>query len=141
MADRRNLPWTIDDARDALAAATRQQTDHQDVIREKVKAAARTDQLYRVALARTIRELRKEGHAATLAKDLAKGAKDVSELAYDAAVAEGDREVAVQEGWRLHANRKDTEQLADWSKRRDLAEGCGRDAEPRYEDPIGAMAR
>jgi hypothetical protein len=130
----RQLPWEISDARDVLAEASRQQSDHQDAIREAVKAAARTDQLYRVALARRIAELREQGNAATLCEKLARGDDEIAGLAYDAAVAEGDREIAVQEGWRLHANRKDSQELADWSKRRDLAEGYGQAPEPAFEN-------
>lgn len=134
------LPWEITDARDALANASVQQHDHQDVVREAVKAAARADQLYRVALARRIAELREAGNAATLCDKLARGDEQIAALAYDAAVAEGDREIAIQEGWRLHANRKDTEQLADWSKRRDLAEGYGDTPEPDTLKTFGARA-
>lgn len=134
------LPWEITDARDALANASVQQHDHQDVIRDAVKAAARADQFYRVALARKMAELREAGNAATLCEKLARGDEEIAGLAYDAAIAEGDREIAVQEGWRLHANRKDTEQLADWSKRRDLAEGYGDTPEQPAVQTFGARA-
>lgn len=130
------LPWEIVDARDALANASVQQHDHQDTIREAVKKAARADQLYRVARARRVAELREEGKAATLCETLARGDDNVAALAYDAAVAEGDREIAVQEGWRLHANRRDTEQLADWSKRRDLAEFRGDTPAREPDEPV-----
>jgi hypothetical protein len=125
------LPWEIQDAREVLAQASRDQHDHQDAIREAVKAAARADQLYRVALANRIAELRRDGNAATLCDKLARGDERIAQLAYDAAAAEGDREIAVQEGWRLHANRKDSQELADWSKRRSLATDFGQVPEPR----------
>lgn len=131
----RRLPWEIRDARDVLAEASRQQEDHQDVIRDAVKAAARTDQLYRVALARRIAELREAGNAATLCEKLARGDEEIAELAREAAIAEGNREIAIQEGWRLHANRKDSQQLSDWSMRRDLAVDRGEVPEPvQYEN-------
>jgi hypothetical protein len=119
------LPWEITDARDALANASISQHDHQNAVRDAVKAAARADQVYRVARARKTAELRDAGKAASLCDTLARGDPEVASLAYEAYVAEGDREIAVQEGWRLHANRRDTEQLADWSKRRQLAEYHG----------------
>jgi hypothetical protein len=129
------LPWEITDARDVLAEASTQQHDHQETIRDAVKAAARADQLYRVALAQEIARLREAGNAATLCEKLARGDERIAGLAYDAAVAEGDREIAIQEGWRLHANRKDSEQLAAWSMRRDLAIDQGHVPEPQaYED-------
>lgn len=129
------LPWEIRDARDVLAEASTQQHDHQETIKEAVKAAARADQLYRVAVAQKIAELRESGTAATLCEKLARGDERIAGLAYDAAVAEGDREIAIQEGWRLHANRKDSQELADWSKRRDLATDYGQDPVPQgYEN-------
>jgi hypothetical protein len=126
------LPWEITQARDALADASRQQHDHQDTVRDAVKAAARADQSYRVARARKTAELRDSNMAATLCDTLARGDQEIAQLAHDAAVAEGDREIAIQEGWRLHANRRDTEQLADWSKRRDLAEGYYGAQDPKW---------
>lgn len=131
------LPWEIVEARDVLANASVQQLEHQAVIKDAVKAAARADQLYRVARARKIGELRDAGTAATLCEKLADGDPEIAALKADALVAEGSREVAVHEGWRLHANRKDSQELVDWSKRRDLAEGYGHTAEPVAESPIG----
>lgn len=131
----RRLPWEIQDAREVLAQASRDQADHQEAIREAVKAAARADHLHRVALAQKIAELREAGKAAALCSKLAQGDEQVSQLGYEAAIAEGDREIAVQEGWRLHANRKDSQELADWSKRRDLAVDHGQVPEPaRFEN-------
>lgn len=135
MTPRANLPWEIEQARDVLANASTQQHDHQEAIRDAVKRAARTDQLYRVARARKVAEFRDAGKAATLCDTLARGDEEVAGLKYDADVAEGDREIAVQEGWRLHANRKDSQELADWSKRRELAEFHGRVPEREPDDP------
>jgi hypothetical protein len=131
----RSLPWEIDAAREVLAEASRQQHDHQDAIRDAVKAAARADQLYRVALAAEIARQREAGAAATLAKDLARGDERIAMFAYEAAITEGNKEIAIQEGWRLHANRKDSQELADWSKRKDLATDYGQIPAPAmYED-------
>ena len=131
---RASLPWEIEQARDVLAHASTQQHDHQDVIRDAVKRAARADQLYRVARARKAGQLRDAGKPAVMCDTLARGDEEVAALKYDADVAEGDREVAVQEGWRLHANRKDSQELAEWSKRRDLAEFHGRNPEIEPSD-------
>lgn len=124
------LPWDIQQARDAFASATREQKAHQETVREAVKAAALADQRYRIARARVAGEMRDAGKPAVMCDTLARGDEEVAELARAAAVAEGDREIAVQEGWRLHANRKDTHQLATWSMRRDLAVDYGDDPEP-----------
>lgn len=131
----KGLPWEIETAREVLAEASRQQHAHQEKIKDAVRDAARSDQLYRVALARRMAELRESGMAASLCKELARGDEAIALLAYEAAITEGNREIAVQEGWRLHANRKDSQELADWSKRRDLAIDYGDTPAPaKYDD-------
>jgi hypothetical protein len=117
-----DLPWTITEARDALAAASRAQYDHQATIRDAVSKAGRTEQTYRVMRARITAEFRDEGHAATLCDTYARGQEGVAQALYEATVAEGDREIAIQEGWRLSRSRHDLHRLAGWSQARDLAE-------------------
>ncbi len=134
------LPWDIQEARDALAAAAKLQGEQAQAIKDAVKAAAHADHLHRVALAHKIAELRDEKVPAVLCSKLAQGDETISLLARDAADKEGDREIAVQEGWRQHANRKDTQQLADWSMRRDLAEGYHGAAEPQWSQGRRAAA-
>ena len=138
MSDHPQLPWDIQEAHDILAEASRAQHDHQETIKKAVKAAAHADHLHRVALANKIGELRDAGTAAALCSKLAQGDETISLLARDAAEKEGDREIAVQEGWRLHASRKDLQELADWSKRRDLAEGYHGAQEPAWSGPRAA---
>lgn len=129
------LPWDLQQAHDVLEDASRAQHDHQQKIREAVKAAAQADHVHRVALAHKIGELRDNKVPAVLCSKLAQGDETISLLARTAAEAEGDREIAVQEGWRLHASRKDLQELTDWSKRRDLAIDRGQVPEPRtFED-------
>ena len=132
MSDHPRLPWDIQEAHAVLEEASRAQNAHQTKIKDAVKAAAHADHLHRVALANKIGELRDGGQAAALCSKLAQGDETVSLLARDAAVREGDREVAVQEGWRLHASRKDLQELTDWSKRRDLAEAYGGGEQPQW---------
>jgi hypothetical protein len=117
------LPWTIQDARDALAASSRAQSASENAVIEAVKAAAHAEKAYRVALAKKITELRAEGAAATTAADLARGDQHVAQLRFHRDVAEGVKEATVQSGWRASADRKDAQALADWSCRRELAEG------------------
>lgn len=121
------LPWDINEARFNLHAASAQQQSHQERQREAVRAAARAEQVYRVARARRTAELRDQGHAASLCDTLARGDEQIAMLRRAADEADGDREIAIQEGWRLHANRRDVEQLAQWSMRRELAEHGGDD--------------
>lgn len=132
----RPLPWEITAARDVLAQASRDQSEQQDIIRDAVKAAARARHLHRVAVARRIAELRTAGAAAALCSKLAQGDEAVNLLELEADEAVGDEVIAVQEGWRLNANRKDSQALAEWSMRRDLAEGYGQVPEPRHFDDV-----
>jgi hypothetical protein len=136
-----DLPWTITEARDVLAAASRAQYDHQAAIRDAVSAAGRTEQTYRVMRARITAEFRDKGDAATLCDTYARGQEGVAQALYEATVAEGDREIAVQEGWRLTRSRHDLHKLAEWSMRRDLAEGLGDGApEPEHAQTFGGRA-
>lgn len=132
MSDHPRLPWDIQEAHDVLATASRSQHDHQEKIKAAVKKAAHADHLHRVSLAHKIAALRDAGTPAVLCSKLAQGDETISLLARDAAEKEGDREIAVQEGWRLHASRKDLQELTDWSKRRDLAEGYHGAQEPSW---------
>ena len=138
MTDQPALPWDMQEAYSVLQKASRAQHDHQEEIKKAVKAAAHADHLHRVALANKIAELRDAGTAAALCSKLAQGDETISLLARDAAEKEGDREIAVQEGWRLHASRKDLQELVDWSKRRDLAEGYHGSEEPQWSKRAAA---
>lgn len=116
------LPWTIQDARDALAASSAAQVSSENAVKEAVKTAAHAEKAYRVALAKKITELRAEGAAATTAADLARGDEHVATLRFHRDVAEGVKEATVQAGWRASADRRDAEALATWSMKRELAE-------------------
>jgi hypothetical protein len=63
---------------------------------------------------------------------LAKGDQSIADLRYERDVALGVREAARQAVYRHSANRRDLEELVDWSKRRDLAEGYGNAPEPQW---------
>ena len=128
------LPWDIQEARDVLAAASVAQSAHRDTIKEAIKAHAHAKHLYRVALAHKMAELRDGGTAAAMVAKLAQGDQTVSLLERNADELDGDREIAVQEGWRLNANRKDAQALAEWSMRKDLAVDFGEPEPARFED-------
>lgn len=129
------LPWEIQEARDALAAASGAQSNHRDAIKQAIKDHARAKHLHRVALAHKMAELRTSGTPAAMCSKLAQGNEAVSLLERNADELDGDREIAVQEGWRLNANRKDTQALAEWSMRKDLALDFGNEPQPaRFED-------
>lgn len=131
-------PYDFGQARDAAASASRNQQAAEQFVREAYKQYAQAEETYRVELAKKIVTLRGEGWAATVCQDLARGDANVARLRRERDIAEGVKEAAVQSSWRRSADRRDTESFIDWSKRRDLAEGHGRVAEPPETTPIGA---
>ena len=121
----------------AARDASRLQKTAEDFIREASKDHAIKEEAYRLALANAIVQLRADGTAATLAKDLARGDKTVARAKRDSMIAEGVKDAAVQAAWRRANDRRDTERFVEWRMRRELAEGYGRTPEPTFEKPIG----
>ena len=68
-------------------------------------------------------ELRAEGQAATVCADLARGDKQVAELRRLRDISDGVYEAMKQASWRHTSNRKDAQRFADWSQKREVAEG------------------
>jgi hypothetical protein len=135
------LPWMIEDARNALAASSAVQRANEEAVKEAYKTYAISEEAYRKALALKITELRAEGSAATTAADLARGDTKVAALRRIRDIAEGVKDATTQAAWRASSDRKDAQALAEWSMRRELAEGAGREREPVGERPIGARGR
>lgn len=130
------LPWSIQDARDALAASSSAQRAAEDALREAVKTYAAAEERYRRALAAAIIENRATGPA-TIAQDVARGHDSVAHLRYQRDVAEGVREAAVQVGWRASADRKDAQALAAWSMKRELTNDDADVSSPATVSAIG----
>jgi hypothetical protein len=131
-------PWTFSEAHAAHTAATTNQTQAEAFVKQAYRQYAEAERAYREALAKRITELRAEGHSVTLCGDLARGDKLVADLKYKRDVAEGVKEAAAHAIWRATADRRTVEAFTNWSMRRDLAEGYGRDPEPQYTSAIGA---
>jgi hypothetical protein len=131
-------PWTFSEAHAAHTAATTNQTQAEAFVKQAYRQYAEAERAYREALAKRITELRAEGNSVTLCGDLARGDKLVADLKYKRDVAEGVKEAAAHAIWRATADRRTVEAFTNWSMRRDLAEGYGRDPEPQYTSAIGA---
>lgn len=133
-------PWSFAEA----AAKCRKAAAAQELAEGAYLAAARDfaakEQAYRVALATEIVKAHADGVAWSTAPDLARGDDTVARLRMERDVAEGVREAMQQALWRQVANRKDTQRLADWSQRRELAEAAGHVPEPEATETIGAAA-
>jgi hypothetical protein len=124
-------PYEWGQARDAINTAKAAQKAAEDNVRDAYKTFGLARRAYQTALAQRILELRAEGVAATICPDLARGDKHVADLRFQKDVAEGVMEAARSAVWRHTADRRELEQLVDWSMRRELAEGAGVQWSPR----------
>src|SRR5215213_8612129 len=115
-------PWEFDEAEAKHRAASEASKHTAQFLRESYKAWAHKEMAYRLALAKKIEELHSSGKSITLAKDLARGDNHVAHLKFEAMVAEGVVEAAKQSSFAAQADRRAIEGLADWAKRRELAE-------------------
>jgi hypothetical protein len=118
-------PWTIDQAKDACREASRRQEAAEKTLTEAARDFARAEEAYRLKLAEAIIEIHAKGIAWTVAPDVARGRKDVAALRRERDIKEGVREAMQQAAWRCGADRKDAQRFADWSMRREIAEGYG----------------
>jgi hypothetical protein len=125
-------PYDWGQARDAINAAKAAQANAEAQVREAFKAWGAAERAYRMALAQEITNLRAAGQPVTVVQDLAKGAEHIANLRYRRDIAEGVKEAALSAQWRHTADRRALDELVDWSKRRDLAEGYHGAAEPQW---------
>lgn len=116
-------PWTFDEASEACKEASRRQKDAEDSFQQAAADAAKGEEQYRLALAEEIIRQHDSGVAWTVAPDLARGDPRVAELRRRRDIAVGVRDALDQACWRRNADRKDAQRFADWSMRRELAEG------------------
>ena len=117
--------------------AAEYQRDGEQAVRDASQQLAESERAYRLAMATEIVRQHAAGVAWTVAKDLARGEKKVADARYDRDVKKGIFDAAEQRAWRHTADRKDVLAVIEWSKRRDLAEGCGEDREPGSVSVIG----
>lgn len=116
-------PWDFGTARATCRQAARAQETAEQELRTASREFAEKEERYRIALAKEIVRQHAAGVAWSAAADLARGDKEVARLRRERDIAEGVREAQQQAAWRRSADRKDAQRFADWSQRRDLAEG------------------
>lgn len=133
-------PWDFSTARQNCARAAVAQEQAESAFKDAAKDFALKEEAYRKALAVEIVKAHADGVAWSTAPDLARGDDTVARLRRERDIAEGVKEALSSAQWRHTANRKDTQRFADWSMRRELAEGYGQALEPKYETPIGARS-
>jgi hypothetical protein len=132
--------WTFGDAVRQFNTVKAQQAKAEATLRDAWKDYAAKERAYRVALAKRITELRRDGVAATTCSDLARGADDIAQLREAAHLAEGVRDAAQSALWRHSGNRHDARSLAEWSMRRELAENGAPDP-TRAQDDMPVIGR
>ncbi len=118
-------PYSWGQARDAINAAKAAQKVAEDNVRDAFRSYGAAERAYRMALAQKILELRAESIPVTICQDLAKGAEKIADLRFRRDIAEGVKDAASSAVWRHTADRRELEQLVDWSMKRELAEGSG----------------
>lgn len=126
-----SAPWTFGEAVRRNDDAAELQEAAEDALVKAAEEAATAEQKYRVALAvEIVRQHDVEGLAWSVCDDVARGQTHVAELRQLRDIAEGKREAMVHSAWRHAHNRKAVDRFADWSMRRELAEGYGDQREP-----------
>lgn len=133
-------PWTFDQSEARLRRAAMGQRAAERALRKAGREKAETERSYREALALQIVQEIADGAAKTVAADLARGRPHVAALRELRDIAEAVYEAQQQVTWRRSADRRDVRSLAEWSMRRELAEGYGDTPEPEFAQPIGAAA-
>lgn len=132
-------PWSFDEAVRRCSLASKHQQNAEKSLKAAYIGAAEAQEAYARRLAELIQSLREMSVPATVCLELAKGAEDVSRLRAERDEWEGVKAAAEQACWRRNADRKDAQRFADWSQRREFAEGRG-EVQHEFERPIGALA-
>lgn len=104
---------------EAVEASRRGKESQIAAERERTEAAeklAEAERIYRVELAKAILVMKAKGTPATVCQDLARGDEMVAGLRYERDVAQGILAVAEQRAWRHTADRKDIQELIQWSR-------------------------
>lgn len=135
LAANRLHPLQIEDAREAAYRASEKQREVEDELRMRSRELAAAERAYRQKLSERILKLHagddgEKGLAITTCETVAKGEREVSELRYKRDVARGIFEAAQQQAFRRGADRKDVNQLLQWSQACDLRT----DAPPREDN-------
>lgn len=118
-------PYDFGEAKAAIERASVAQRKAEQEVRDAFRHHGEAERSYRRALAQKITELRSRGIPVTIVADLARGDWEIADLRMRRDIKEGVREAAKSAIFRHTADRRELEQLVDWSMRRELAEGSG----------------
>ncbi len=127
-------PWTFAEAAAKCRAAAVAQEQAEQSYLAAARDFAAKEAAYRQALGVEIVRCHADGVAWSTAPDLARADETVAGLRRERDIAEGVREALTHALWRHNANRRDAQRFADWSQRRELAEGAG--MVPEQDGPV-----
>lgn len=130
-------PYDYQGAKRAIVQQSRLDREADRTVREAFKDYAEKERRYRVRLSKRIVELKAEGMAVTVAGDVARGEEDIAQLKYERDCAEGGKEAALAVKWANAADRRELEQLVNWSMRVDL----GSSQDPAIDAQAGQLMR
>ena len=119
--------WSFPQGVAASRKAKEKQEESEQARRDASRDLAECEQAYRLALAQKIVTLTAEGAPATVAKDRARGDKEVAHLGYLRDVAKGVLDAEETRAWRHTADRKDVNEFIIWSR---LVAPMGEQSEP-----------
>ena len=88
----------------------------EDDRKKAIEDLAEAERQYRMLLAKEILTMKAQGTPATVCQDLARGVPLVADLRYKRDVAQGIADVAEQRAWRGTADRRDIQELIQWSR-------------------------
>jgi hypothetical protein len=110
-------PLDLDDGRRAASMLARQCRDGVNNLDRAVKAHAEAEQVYRMAYATKLVELRGDAIPVGIATELAKGDEHVAKLKFDRDLAKGMIDVARERLRQLDGERASLRQLLEWSRK------------------------
>ena len=116
-------PYDYQGAKRAIVQQSRLDRESDGIVKGAFREYAEAERKYRVRLSQRITQLKTEGTAVTVASDIARGEEDIAQLKYERDCAEGAKEAALAIKWVNAADRRELEQLIDWSMRVDLHHG------------------
>ena len=114
--------WDYETCQRIMRSLSIAQKEAEEELAEAGEEAARSEQAYRVELAKAEIALREQGLPATLIPDLARGREEVAQLKMQRDLAEVRKDSAGKALWRHASDRKDAHRLVDYS----LAVNTGR---------------
>lgn len=116
-------PWSLPKAWASLDASSAAQQDAIENLQKQTDLLSEAERVYRIALSQEIFHLHEvKGIGWSTCEVIAKGSEQVAELRKKRDEQKAVVKAAEQANYKAAGDRRGTELIADWSKRRELAE-------------------